>query len=649
MSGILAVVAPESYTSRPQRLGAVMAALARRGDDHTDLRTWGSCTLGVGRFAWELEPGFSGPVLTASDGNVAVAADASLYYKSDLRRKLAGRGVRPLSDAPAHLILAAYRAWGRECLEHLEGSFALIVWDSDTRTLFAARDFEGNRPLFHAMVGDTLVVASSVRAVLAYPGCPDDLNVVAIAEDAGYLTGSPTETSYRAISRLPGGWNLEFRVGDPEPRASRYWTPPVFADTGSADFEKGAEELRELLSAAVAERFDAVRSTAIALSGGYDSPAIFACGSAVLAGERSSRALRPVSISYPVGDLGREDEKIQEVLSFWRSSTRWIDSTEVPLFGDLVVNAAERDESIVHPFEHMLRRVLSASREEGCRVMLDGHGGDFLFQISTDYFADLFRSGAWYELAREWRASGRRSWRDFVRSAIIPVLSPGAISLLSRVRGRAIHQPGYAMRPARWFRASFITQARLLEREAEHQPPRGSKGWAAFETSSYLTNRYCDVVSQLYNEIGLEVGVERRSPFLDARVIRFAAQRPRWERSSMTETKRLLRRSVAGLLPDQTLARRPFKTGVLHTYVNREMHRLLDSHAELLEAPVLSDLGVVDPTLLRDACERFRANNYGMLATQLLCTFQAEAWLRTRFAAPAARVPAPTALVHADS
>jgi asparagine synthase (glutamine-hydrolysing) len=624
-----------------------MAALARRGGDHAEVRVRGACTLGVGRFSWELDAGFSGPLLTASDRSLAVAADAALFYKSDLRRKLADRGVRPLSDAPAHLILAAYRAWGRDCVEHLEGEFALVVWDAETRTLFAARDFEGKRPLFHAMVRDALVVASSIRAVLAYPGCPQDLNLVSIAEDAGNLAGSPTETSYSAVSRLPAGWKLGFRVGDSEPRVARYWIPPVFADTGPADFMSAAEELRELLSAAVTERLDPEQPTAIALSGGYDSPALFACASAALAGERSSLALRPVSISYPVGDLGREDERIQEILTFWGSSTRWIDSGQVPLFGDLVADAADRDEPITHPFDQMLRRLLLTSRDYGCRVMVDGHGGDFLFQVSTAYFADLFRSGAWYELAREWWASGRRSWRDFVRSAIIPVLSPGAISMLSRVRGRAIHPPGFAVKPPRWFLASFVTQSRLLEREAEHQPTRWSKGEAAYESSWYLTARVFDVTSHLYNALALDLGVERRSPFLDARVLRFAAQRPRWERRSMNETKRLLRKSVEGLLPAGILARRPFKTGVMHSYFKQGFHRLLDSHAKLLESPLLAEFGVVDAGVLRDACERFRRNNSDYLAAQLLWTLQAEAWLRSRVAVSSMRAAASAPLFQA--
>jgi asparagine synthase (glutamine-hydrolysing) len=630
MSGILAVVGQESSLRAMPRLQPTMSALARRGADHAELRTRGSCTLGVSRFSWELEAGFSGPVLTASDGSLAVAADASLFYKADLRRKLAGRGIRPLSDAPAHLILAAYRAWGQDCVEHLEGSFALIVWDADARTLFAATDFEGKRPLFHTLAGGSLVVASSIPALLAYPGCPDDLNIIAIAEQAGSLAGSTTETCYRAISRLPAGWSLACRVGDSAPRTWRYWIPPVFLDTGPRNLQEGAEELRELLGKAVRERLSVAGSTAISMSGGYDSPALFALGSAALSRKASSRSLRPVSISYPPGDPGREDEMIQEIVAHWNSSTEWIESTQVPFIVDFMGEAAERDEPFAHVFHQICRRMMVVGRQLGTSVLLDGNGGDFLFQVSSAYYADLFRAGSWVELAREWRANGGGTWRDFARSSIVPLLSPRATATLSRLRGRAIHPPGFANQPPWWFTSDFVARTHLFERELAHQPPRTGMGMAAHESLWYLTAQPILLSSAVLGDIALQEGVEGRSPFMDERVIRFAASRPRWERRSEGQAKRLLRASVAGLIPAHLLAPRPFKTGVMSQYFTDGCRRLVDSLDADNAAPALAELGIVDPRALRDACLRFRETGSIRLAGRLLATLNADAWLRTR-------------------
>jgi asparagine synthase (glutamine-hydrolysing) len=573
---------------------------------------------------------FSGPVLTAGDQGVHVAADASLFYKSELRRKLADKGILPLSDAPAHLILAAYSAWGRACVEELEGDFAFVLWDESRGALFAARDFNGRRPLFHAMVGETLVVASSIRAVLGHPGCPHDVDPVTVAEQAGGLTGSATETCYRQVSRLPSGCWLEFRPGRSAPRISRFWTPPLFADSGPSSVEEGVEELRRLLTAAITERLASAGSTAISLSGGHDSPLVFALGAAALAGARSSRSLQPVSISYPEGNPGREDELIQEIVSHWGASARWIDSRGVPFVESLLDEAAERDEAFSHAFHRIFRAVMAAAGKLGASVVLDGHGGDFLFQVSPRYHADLFRTGSWWELAREWRANGGGTWRDFIRSALIPVLPSRAVRVASAARGRPIHPPSFSRQPPPWFRKDFVAKACLLERESAHQPSRAGMGMAAYESSWYLTAQPFMRAASVIGDLALGEGGEARSPFLDERVIRFAARRPRRERRSGGETKRLLRAASSGLLPAHLNEPRPFKTGVMSGYFNDGCLRLLDSLDAENAAPALSELGVVDPGALRDACVRFRRSNSNVLASLLLATLSADAWLRTR-------------------
>jgi asparagine synthase (glutamine-hydrolysing) len=634
MSGVLAVAgaAVPGDASCPS-LKPLMAALARRGSDRSDLHGFGPCALGTCRFDWEGGAAFSGPVLTATvaDGMLAAAVDASLFYRSELRRKLVAKGVPPESDVPAHLVLAAYRAWGPGCVEHLEGNFAFIVWDARRRTLFAARDFEGRKPLFHAMIGDTLVVASSIAAIRAHQACPDDLNVTAIAEDAAFLTGSPTETCYRAISRLPAGWCLEFGLGESAPRVQRFWAPPVFADGGNHDFAKGAEELRSVLAAAVTERLDPERPTTLLMSGGFDSPALFAAGSQALHAEESSRSLRPVSISFPPGDPGREDELIQDVAAHWGSTTTWVDSTRVPAFGDFLSEAGRRDEPLAHPFQEINHAMMRASREMGARVVLDGHGGDYLFQVSTRYFADLFRAGSWLELARDWRRDGGGSLRTFFQEAVIPGLAPGTVSVLARLRGKPIHQRGgFGRQASPWIASDFSERARLRERELEHQPPRGGLGLSGYESSWYLMARASTVLSSTLDGMALEEGVERRSPFLDPRVIQFAARRPRRERRSLGETKRLLRASVGELLPPNHVAPRSRKTGVMTAYLEAGLRKLLADLEPLARSPLLGDLGIVDPHRWQKACRLFRETGSNQLGGRLLWTFYAETWLRAR-------------------
>src|SRR5690606_40022606 len=105
----------------------------------------------------------------------------SLYYRRDLVRALEAAGVHPRSDTPSHLILAAYRAWGEECVDRLEGDYAFVIWDRARRRAFAARDFGAKRPLHYAELGTELVIASSIGGVVAHPRCPATLNLPLLA------------------------------------------------------------------------------------------------------------------------------------------------------------------------------------------------------------------------------------------------------------------------------------------------------------------------------------------------------------------------------------------------------------------------------------------------------------------------------------
>src|SRR5690348_5110646 len=295
----------------------MLGAMVRRGASQAGVWRQGSTVLAVARQRWEFGPGFSGPVLAVEDGDCTVVADASLYYRDDLRRKLAAQGVRPCGQTPSHLILAAYRAWGEACPAQLDGDFAFVLYDRRARRVLAARDFVGSRPLFYAELGKVLVIASSIGAILEHPACAGELNLEAIGTDAAGLSYAATDdTCYRGMRRLYAGWTLTRDGG--ASRVRPHWEPQVAEPRRAPSFDEGAEELRALLCTAVAERLDPSGASSMWLSGGWDSPAVFAAGQHVLAarGDAADR-LRAVSVSHPAGDPGYEDDKITAIRERW--------------------------------------------------------------------------------------------------------------------------------------------------------------------------------------------------------------------------------------------------------------------------------------------------------------------------------------------
>jgi asparagine synthase (glutamine-hydrolysing) len=633
MSAIVAVLAPDERPHAEAIAARMLAAARSRGADRSAVWSGDGALVALSRAAWELAPGFADDVMVLAEDDLVVAADAAIYYRDDLRRTLAARGITPTGDSASHLIMAAFRAWGDACAEHLEGDFAFVVWDRRRRHLCAARDYSGKRMLFYAEVGGLVIVASTIAAVLAYPECPSDVDLAVVAACAGGLFAESHETAYRAVRTVPAGWTVA-RRGDGPVMLRRHWSPPPMEPKSALSFDDAAAALRGLLERAVAERTPPCGEASVWLSGGWDSTAVFGAGQAMLRARGDARSLRPVSMSYPHGDPGREDEYIQAVAEFWRVPVQWVDIRDVPFLSHVAENAAQRDDPFAHPFEMWNRLLARGSRAVGAHVALEGVGGDQLFQVSHVYLADLLRAGRLTALAREWRENGMRDtgFRNFFRWAVQPVLPPSALRVAAWLRGG---RPlvGYLERRApSWLARDFMERHHLAERERAATPARGHGSCVEYETTWYLTYQYFPRVFGHVSAFALDEGVEIRSPLYDKRVIEFALARPRWERSSGRETKRLLRAAVRGLLPDDVLAPRPARTGVTGGFFTRSMREHLPRLCEELKREsVLADSGMIDAYEFQQSAAAYLRGATGeQVGINLFFTIQAEHWLRAR-------------------
>lgn len=633
MSGVLGVFTTAALPER-MVLEEMCLGLGSRGAECSALWLGEGAAVAASRYEWELGADFSGPVLVVEEDECVVAADATLYYRAELLGRLRAAGVEVRGDSPSHLILAAYRAWGEGCTRWLEGEFAFVLWDRRARRVLCARDFSGRRPLYYAELGGTLVVGSTLSSVLGHPACPRDLNLPVLGATAGILlSAAGVETCYRAIAMLPIGGDLVREWGRGI-RLSKHWAPLGEAGAAELPFERAAVELRARLKAATRERLAQAGPTSIWLSGGWDSTAVFGVGQDhLLGGSRPRSALQPVSMSYPVGDPGREDELIEEVCAFWQVPSHWVESERVPLFDRPLTGAALRDEPLAHLFEHWNRAMAVGSRAVGARIALDGYGGDQLFQISDIFLADLVSSGRWLELMREWRLRrargvGRRHLLDF---AVRPLLPHWLGEFWGALRGVGRVQRSHLERPfPTWLEDDFVRRHDLIGRERAQLP--SGRGRAAAEAEWYLTHPVPVHISAILAGLTLQEGVELRSPLYDRRIVEFALARPRWERASGRETKYLLRRSVQGLLPARVLAPRPRRTGLAVGYAGRQMRQSYAAEFEAtLRAPlVLAELGIISPDRLRKAVADYLSRGGALVGMQLFFTLQTEWWLRAR-------------------
>ena len=213
MSVILAVAGDMSAALDDSSIRRALTSMHASPTDVVAIWRGAGALLAVARQPWELSPSMSGDALVVTDGDLAIVADASIYYRDDLGAALARARVAATGSTASHLILAAYRAWGADCAAHLEGDFAFAIWDGAAKRIVAARDFSGKRTLYHSVLAGgaaegALVLASTAGGALALPGTNESLNLTVIAETAAGLWGGSAETCYESVRVLQGAQKL---------------------------------------------------------------------------------------------------------------------------------------------------------------------------------------------------------------------------------------------------------------------------------------------------------------------------------------------------------------------------------------------------------------------------------------------------------
>ena len=596
----------------------MLAAMPRRGDAKTSaLGGSPSCALGQSAFAWER------PAEVATIAGITVVADATLYYRDELLRRTLGRAARA-DGCTAQLIAHIWRERGAATLELLEGDFALAVWDETQATLTAARDFGGKRSLFYCAHGDSLRLATTAGAILVDSTVPRTLDLATVASVAAGLWSHPPASAYAAITEIPAGYALTWQPGR-APVVRNYWNLSNEIESRRQPLDPAADELRALLTDAVRERLSTTGKTVVSLSGGWDSSAVYGVGRSI-AGDN----VHGVSISYPEGDPGYEDGFIRDITARWNATPDFIDAYTIPLFVDAEAAATRRDHPFAHVYEHWNRSLSRQARKADAHVMLDGIGGDQLFQVSDVYLAELFRTFQWRELAAQYRVkrTGEGSWRELYHAAVKPALPAGVQRGIARVRGGA-YRNYLERRPPIWITEEFLRTHGVMPRELAAQPPLPEGSLVRAEAEVFLRFPFYPRVFGHLHSFALDEGVEMRSPLLDERVVRFAAKRPWSDRADGGESKRLLRRAMRDLLPANVLAPRPHRTGTTSAYFLKGMRTEGWPLAErLLTDSTLASMGMIDTAVLRRAWDHILKHDDDMLAGRVYFTLQAELWIR---------------------
>jgi asparagine synthase (glutamine-hydrolysing) len=535
---------------------------------------------------------------TPSRCSLAVTSDAAVVMTGRLhhRSELVARcdaDARLLHANDAEVVCVAYARFGAECLQHVEGDFAIVIWDRRERRLLCVRDRAGAKPLtWSATRGEAFVATDTqaIRAIRRVAGAATYVNDERVADFLTDEVGDARSTFYRDIERVPAATYVDIRPG--RITHHRYWQPPRGVRPGSTSHESSVREdverFRHLFDDAVRQRMPRDETIGILLSGGIDSSSIAGSAAAAAGNAASASAAtpaKPIGISAVFPDLPKSDETqfISAVVAFngMRSVRARVDDCNPLAYTSSVIACHDEPPWVPNLFMQW-HGMLPAARDNGVTTVLTGFDGDTIVSDGFGRVHDLFWGLRWPQLWRESATAGiRRLPRTILRRAIVP-----RVPMWARRAKRAVHRDHDGIPVL--LRKDVARATRLRERSLEHERVFAS---ARDDADAHWLSVMAAVNSyeaEMFERSAAAHGIAGSHPFYDHRLIEHCVTVDSDRKVRNGETRWILREAMADVLPASIRSRqskadlsgcfergiRSFQPGLVHDLIERNRHRI---------------------------------------------------------------------------
>ncbi|HEY0050976.1 MAG TPA: asparagine synthase (glutamine-hydrolyzing) [Pyrinomonadaceae bacterium] len=595
MCGIVGIVNQISRPVEREILEKMNRAIRHRGPDEDGFYLNENVGLAMRRLSIIDLAGGQQPIHNPSK-TAWIVFNGEIYNFQELRAELEKRGHRFYTNSDTEIILHLYDEHGADCVTHLRGMFAFAIWDEREKSLFLARDRVGKKPVLysHQPNGD-LIFGSEFQALLQHPDVDREVDYEAIHQ---YLTFSCVPaplTAFRQIRKLePGHW-LRWKNG--EIKTERYWTPDFSAKIKISEQDAVEETLRILREATKMRLISEVPLGAF-LSGGVDSSTVVA-----LMAEASEKPVKTFSIGFEEQDFSELKYARRVAEHIGAEHHEFIVKPDaIEVLPTLVEHYGEpfADSSAIPTF------YVSKETRKHVTVALNGDGGDETFAGYERYFA--------IQLAEKYK----RIPSILRKSVIEPAAAflPTSMGQHSRVKSAknflAVSSMPKSSLYLRWM--SAINEDLKAELYSENFKQKTSNDSTASVLQSWFARAngsgaidamlLTDTMTYLPNDLLVKVDIasmanslEARSPFLDHKVIEFAASLPEKIKVRGTETKYLLKKAASRVVPPEVLYRRKMGFGIPVGYWLR--NEMKDFMFEILLSEKSFNRGLFKPEIIK--------------------------------------------------
>jgi len=633
MCGISGLLKLDGGRADPNLLGRMIATLQHRGPDASGVHASGIVGLAHARLSIiDLHSGAQ--PMSSADGRLWITFNGEIFNYIELREELISKGHSFVTRSDTEVILNAYREYGEDCVNHFNGQWAFAIWDTTEQTLFLSRDRSGVRPLFYTQTRESFVFASEIKALFACPEVPREIDPYGMDQIFTFWAPIPPRTTFKNIFQLPPAHSLTVKGSDV--RVHQYWSISYKRDGNSCNGNEPriAEELLHLLQDATRIRLRSDVPVGAYLSGGIDSTLTTALVRR-LAGDR----LRSFSIAFEDAEFD-ESSYQQEASSFLGTQHSKVSCSHVDIAQVFPQVIRHTEQPILRTAPVPMFLLSQLVHESGFKVVLTGEGAD---EVLGGY--DIFKEA---KIRRFWASNLESKWRPLLLKRLYPYLqdfqrqSAANLKHFFRVTPEDLASPLFSHLP-RWeltarlkllFSADFRAEIGKYDAlgEVEDALPPEFSSWSHFAQAEHLEAKYFlpgYLLSSQGDRMAMAHSVEGRYPFLDYRVVEFAAKLPVHLKMKVLNEKYLLKLACQGLIPGSILARRkqPYRAPDGRCFFGASAPSYVP---ELLSPCAIKKNGIFDAQAVSGLVNKFRAGKassvkddmalVGVLSTQLLAT-----------------------------
>ena len=220
MCGISGMLKLDGGPANPDLLRRMIATLHHRGPDANGIHVSGPAGLAHARLSI-IDLASGGQPMSSIDGRFWITFNGEIFNYVELTEELKSKGHQFATRSDTEVILEAYREYGEDCVNHFNGQWSFGIWDTQQRKLFLSRDRMGVRPMFYTQTANTFLFASEIKALLACPDVPAEMDLRGLDQIFTFWATLPPRTSFKNIFQLPPGHSLT--IEDNQIRIHPYW------------------------------------------------------------------------------------------------------------------------------------------------------------------------------------------------------------------------------------------------------------------------------------------------------------------------------------------------------------------------------------------------------------------------------------------